>query len=169
MLAEKRAPEMTDDEIVAMSMRGKIPGYALERTLKDFTRAVKIRRSIISQTKATSDITNVLERSKLPYEHYNWERVFGACCENVIGYMPLPVGVAGPLVIDGDPILSKWMWVALIMSVALNGYLFNVARWGIKDPNVSDHPIDRKELARAEKFNETGSATLPLGEYLPPP
>ncbi|EGY15315.1 3-hydroxy-3-methylglutaryl-coenzyme A reductase [Verticillium dahliae VdLs.17] len=101
MLAEKRAPEMTDDEIVAMSMRGKIPGYALERTLKDFTRAVKIRRSIISQTKATSDITNVLERSKLPYEHYNWERVFGACCENVIGYMPLPVGVAGPLVIDG--------------------------------------------------------------------
>ena len=102
MLAEKRAHEMTDEEVVSMCMRGKIPGYALEKTLRDYTRAVKIRRAIIARTKATTEITSSLERSKLPYQHYNWERVFGACCENVIGYMPLPVGVAGPLVIDGQ-------------------------------------------------------------------
>ncbi|KAK3382563.1 hydroxymethylglutaryl-coenzyme A reductase-domain-containing protein [Lasiosphaeria ovina] len=102
MLQEKRAHELNDEEVVALSMRGKIPGYALEKTLKDFTRAVKIRRSIISRTKATTDLTNFLERSKLPYENYNWAQVHGACCENVIGYMPLPVGVAGPLVIDGQ-------------------------------------------------------------------
>lgn len=102
MVAEKRAHELTDAEIVALSLRGKIPGYALEKTLKDFTRAVKVRRSIISRTKATSELTNLLERSKLPYQNYNWAQVHGACCENVIGYMPLPVGVAGPLVIDGQ-------------------------------------------------------------------
>ncbi|KAM3564340.1 hypothetical protein MY1884_000807 [Beauveria asiatica] len=102
MLLEKRVPEMTDEEVVAMSMRGKIPGYALEKTLGDFTRAVKIRRTIISRNKATSHITHSLDRSKLPYDNYDWGRVFGACCENVIGYMPLPVGVAGPLVIDGQ-------------------------------------------------------------------
>ncbi|KAL2021617.1 hypothetical protein VTK56DRAFT_6970 [Thermocarpiscus australiensis] len=102
MLLEKRAHELTDEEVVELSMRGKIPGYALEKTLKDFTRAVKVRRTIISRTKATADLTGFLERSKLPYQNYNWAQVHGACCENVIGYMPLPVGVAGPLVIDGQ-------------------------------------------------------------------
>ncbi|KAK2069169.1 hypothetical protein P8C59_003773 [Phyllachora maydis] len=101
MLSEKRAHELDDEEVVALSLTGKIPGYALEKTLKDFTRAVKVRRTIISRTKATADLTSFLDRSKLPYDRYNWAQVFGACCENVIGYMPIPVGVAGPLVIDG--------------------------------------------------------------------
>lgn len=111
MLKEKQAPHMSDEELVALSLRGKIPGYALEKTMEDenlmsrvdaFTRAVKIRRSVVSRTPATSSITSSLETSKLPYEHYNYTLVHGACCENVIGYLPLPLGVAGPLNIDGQ-------------------------------------------------------------------
>lgn len=102
MLKEKRAPELTDKELVELSLQGKIAGYALERTLRDTTRAVKIRRSIISRTAATAETTSLLESSLLPYEHYDFDRVLGACCENVVGYMPLPLGVAGPMVIDGQ-------------------------------------------------------------------
>ncbi|KAI0804384.1 hydroxymethylglutaryl-coenzyme A reductase [Xylaria sp. FL0064] len=100
LLKEKRIYEMSDSEVVALSLKGKIPGYALEKSLRDCTRAVKVRRSIISRTRVTTERTSLLEHSKLPYQNYNWDQVLGACCENVIGYMPLPVGVAGPLVID---------------------------------------------------------------------
>ena len=38
----------------------------------------------------------------LPFIDVFFPQVVGACCENVIGYMPLPVGVAGPLLLDGQ-------------------------------------------------------------------
>ena len=38
----------------------------------------------------------------LPVDHYDYSKVLGVCCENVIGYLPLPVGVAGPYTIDGQ-------------------------------------------------------------------
>ena len=110
MLVDKKAPHLTDEELVDLSLRGKIPGHALEKTLTNekvmsrlasLTRAVKIRRSVISRTPVTQELTSVLEASKLPYKNFNYGLVHGACCENVIGYLPLPVGLAGPLVVDG--------------------------------------------------------------------
>jgi len=111
MLRERKAAELDDVELSDLTVRGKIPGYALEKTLENtsimtrlasLTRAVKIRRALVSRTPATSQTSNLLEGSKLPYTDYNYENVHGACCENVIGYMPIPVGVAGPLIIDGQ-------------------------------------------------------------------
>jgi hydroxymethylglutaryl-CoA reductase (NADPH) len=47
-------------------------------------------------------MTTSLETSGLPFKRYDYGRVMGACCENVIGYVPIPVGVAGPCIIDGE-------------------------------------------------------------------
>ena len=111
LLREKRAAHLTDEELIALSLRGKIPGHAIEKTLEDpalmsrlasFTRAVKVRRAVISRTPLTAETANSLESSKTPYQHFNYELVHGACCENVIGYLPIPLGVAGPLLIDGQ-------------------------------------------------------------------
>lgn len=74
-----------------------IPGHQLEKVLKDPARAVRIRRSVVSKKLSTA--TDLVD---LPCDHYNYSDVVGACCENVIGYMPVPVGVAGPLLLDGE-------------------------------------------------------------------
>jgi hydroxymethylglutaryl-CoA reductase (NADPH) len=111
MLQEGRESLLEDEEIVNLCLRGKIPGHALEKMmerhprmsrLEAFTRAVKIRRAVVSRTPSTLDVASDLEYSKAPFENYDYTLVHGACCENAIGYLPLPVGVAGPLVIDGQ-------------------------------------------------------------------
>ncbi|SCU78769.1 LADA_0A07492g1_1 [Lachancea dasiensis] len=88
---------MTNKEVVSLVTGGKLPLYALEKQLGDTLRAVAVRRRALAQLANAP----VLETNRLPYKFYDYDRVLGACCENVIGYMPLPVGVIGPLVIDG--------------------------------------------------------------------
>ncbi|CAO1630431.1 unnamed protein product [Jaminaea pallidilutea] len=89
---------LNDEEIVTLAQKGKIAAYALEKTLQDPARAVRIRRALVSR----SSITGTLESSLLPHLHYDYAQVMGACCENVVGFMPIPVGIAGPLNIDGQ-------------------------------------------------------------------
>ncbi|CAE6530329.1 unnamed protein product [Rhizoctonia solani] len=89
---------LTDEEVILLGQRGKIAPYALEKVLGDFERAVRIRRALISRSSATK----TLEGSALPMKDFDYARVQGACCENVVGFMPLPLGIAGPLIIDGE-------------------------------------------------------------------
>jgi hydroxymethylglutaryl-CoA reductase (NADPH) len=89
---------LSDEEVILLVEKGKIAPYALEKVLKDLERAVKIRRAVISRV----SLTQTLEASALPMADYDYKQIIGACCENVIGYMPLPVGIAGPLNIDGQ-------------------------------------------------------------------
>ncbi|KAI0777190.1 3-hydroxy-3-methylglutaryl-coenzyme A reductase [Trametes elegans] len=88
---------LNDEEVILLAQTGKIAPYALEKMLGDFERAVRIRRALISRASRTKS----LETSLIPMKDYDYSRVMGACCENVIGYMPLPLGIAGPLKVDG--------------------------------------------------------------------
>ncbi|KAI0945632.1 hypothetical protein AcW1_001808 [Taiwanofungus camphoratus] len=89
---------LNDEEVILLAQNGKIAPYALEKMLGDLERAISIRRALISRASRTK----TLEDSDVPMSGYDYSRVMGACCENVIGYMPLPLGIAGPLKIDGD-------------------------------------------------------------------
>ncbi|XP_042634464.1 3-hydroxy-3-methylglutaryl-coenzyme A reductase-like [Cyprinus carpio] len=87
---------LTNAEVMALVECRGILGYRLEAVMENPERGVAIRREMLS---AKLPAASALE--KLPYRHYDYSQVFGTNCENVIGYVPVPVGVAGPLLLDG--------------------------------------------------------------------
>lgn len=96
--SEDGLKQLTDQEILLLVENRKIRDYELEKILDDPERGVKIRRIFISKKIKNSDAM-----LKIPYTKYDYSLVMGACCENVIGYMPVPLGIAGPLLLDDHP------------------------------------------------------------------
>ncbi|KAJ6474556.1 hypothetical protein DFH09DRAFT_1293551 [Mycena vulgaris] len=94
--------EMSGEEVVLLGRAGKVAGYALEKVLAPvqepagLERAVRVRRALISRASHPQS----LETSLVPFEWYDFAKVLGACCENVVGYIPIPFGITGPLNID---------------------------------------------------------------------
>ncbi|XP_047316042.1 3-hydroxy-3-methylglutaryl-coenzyme A reductase 1-like [Impatiens glandulifera] len=83
-----------DEEIVKAVVDGKIPSYSLESKLGDCKKAAGIRREALQRiTGKTLD--------GLPLEGFDYESILGQCCEMPIGYVQIPVGIAGPLLLDG--------------------------------------------------------------------
>ncbi|KAM4719725.1 3-hydroxy-3-methylglutaryl-coenzyme A reductase-like [Anableps anableps] len=92
----QKGPKMlTDAEVMNLVSACKILNYKLESVLETPERGVAIRREMLSLKLPVSSAL-----ACLPYKGYDYSKVMGACCENVIGYMPVPVGVAGPLLLD---------------------------------------------------------------------
>lgn len=87
---------MNDKEVQLLVEKQHIPSYKLESYLGNAQRGVAIRRRVIENSASRQGILH-----EVPYLGYNYNLVLGACCENVIGYMPLPLGVAGPLLLNG--------------------------------------------------------------------
>ncbi|KAF4556512.1 3-hydroxy-3-methylglutaryl-coenzyme A reductase 1 [Elsinoe fawcettii] len=92
---------LDDDDIADLVHEGHLQTHALEKVTRDTSRAVGIRRSLLVRAPraSTSDTTGL---HNLPWHSYDYDRTHGCCAENVIGFMPIPVGIAGPLVIDGE-------------------------------------------------------------------
>lgn len=87
---------LSDEEVIVLVNSKHIPAYKLEAMMETPERGVMIRRKMLSPK-----FPEPSTLSCLPYKDYDYSKVMGTCCENVIGYMPVPVGVAGPLLLDG--------------------------------------------------------------------
>lgn len=79
---------------MAAVVDGTLPSYSLESRLGDCRRAATIRREAVERITGRS-------MEGLPLEGFDYESILGQCCEMPIGYVQIPVGVAGPLLLDG--------------------------------------------------------------------
>ncbi len=88
---------ISDEEVLQALKDGLLKDYQLEKKLGNMERAVIIRRMLYE---------NILDKKLdlIPYAGYNYDQVFGANCEIVIGYVPIPVGVVGPLTINSESV-----------------------------------------------------------------
>lgn len=86
--------ENDDEEIACAVSVGEVPSYALEGDLGDCARAASVRKRAVEMMTGRS-------LDSLPLAGFDYASVLGQCCEMVIGYVQIPVGVAGPLVLDG--------------------------------------------------------------------
>ncbi|KAI3730260.1 hypothetical protein L1987_61429 [Smallanthus sonchifolius] len=83
-----------DEEIVKSVVSGSIPSYSLESKLGDCRRAASIRREALERKTGRLLLG-------LPLEGFDYESILGQCCEMPIGYVQIPVGIAGPLLLNG--------------------------------------------------------------------
>ncbi|KAL0226279.1 hypothetical protein P9112_013603 [Eukaryota sp. TZLM1-RC] len=63
----------------------------------DPTERTLLRRQRLGDTCPNSGLSNI------PVQGLDYDKVSGRCCENVIGFIPIPLGLAGPLLVDSIP------------------------------------------------------------------
>jgi NADP-dependent 3-hydroxy-3-methylglutaryl-CoA reductase len=88
---------LSDEDVLQHLIDGRLKDYQLEKKLGDYEKAVELRRALYE---------HLLDKGLdlIPFQGYDYNKVFGANCEIVIGYVPIPLGIVGPITINGEPL-----------------------------------------------------------------
>ncbi|KAG2706282.1 hypothetical protein I3760_05G096800 [Carya illinoinensis] len=76
------------------------PPSLLTPSPKNMMRRPFSRRTLAKSLAALQRMTGK-SLAGLPLENFDYESILGQCCEMPIGYVQIPVGIAGPLFLDG--------------------------------------------------------------------
>eukprot|EP01018_Ginkgo_biloba_P032248 Gb_26601 [translate_table: standard] len=86
--------ENSDEDIAAAVCNGSVASYSLESSLGDCRRAASVRRRAL-------ELMTGICLDGLPLEGFDYDSILGQCCEMPVGVVQIPVGVAGPLLLNG--------------------------------------------------------------------
>ncbi|VDD79734.1 unnamed protein product [Mesocestoides corti] len=87
---------LKDSEVLTLVREGRLKTRELESAVENLPRAVSLRRQELA-----SRLTNPHAIDHIPFGNFDYRPVMGQCCEEVIGYIPIPLGKVGPLLLDG--------------------------------------------------------------------
>lgn len=165
------AEKLTDNELIALIRAGggHCPLYKIESIVDDPERGVKLRRQIIAENSRMP----IDKMRNLPYKHFDYTKVMNVCCENVLGYVQIPVGYAGPLILDGKRYFVPMATTegALVAStnrgckvLSITGVTSFVEDIGmtrapcVKFPSVLDASLAKRWIDKPENFKSIKTA-----------
>lgn len=99
----------------------------------------------------------------IPYKHYDYTLVQGACCENVIGYIPVPVGIAGPLKMDGQSYFIPMATTEGCLVASTNRGCRAMMQTGVRSRVVNDG-MSRAPVVRFPSATRAAECMIWLGE-----
>lgn len=87
---------LSDEQVLYLLHSYRIKHHTLESFLNDPNRAVDIRRQYF--------LHSLPSISSIPSDPYDYSNLHNKCCENVIGFIPIPLGIVGPITINSQSI-----------------------------------------------------------------
>ena len=97
LMKSGRLSTLRNNEIVNLIINNKLSLSSLEKNLPNPLRAVEVRRETIAKLAECPSLSS----NRVPFRQFDYGRAIGTCCENMVGYMPIPLGISGPLMVDG--------------------------------------------------------------------
>jgi len=163
---------LPDGDIADLVLSNAIKDHTLEKVLGDHSRAVAVRRLAFSSKIASahggrggggggSPPGSPGALSSLPSEpSLDYSLVFGANCEIVCGYVPLPVGIVGPLLLNGRDVYIPMATTEGCLVASTNRGCKAVTKGGGATSTILRDGITRAPCLRFESGSKAAECKL---------
>jgi hydroxymethylglutaryl-CoA reductase (NADPH) len=150
---------LSNGELLELIDAGKLRLHRLERELGDCARAVEVRREHLARTLVRdgrkADVSPV---ANLPTGAFDYKAFYtgieGANCEAVIGYVPLPVGIVGPVIINGKSFQVPMATTEGALIASTNRGARAIAKSGGATAVILGNGMTRAPLVRCKSMAE---------------
>lgn len=156
----KSFSEMTNAELLDLIDNRLLPVHQLEKELEDPVRAVDVRRDYVQRNlNIEGHGDNVLKN--LPQGAFDFNEFYssidGTNCENVVGFVPVPVGVVGPLLLDNEPVRIPMATTEGALVASTNRGCRAIAQSGGAFSVITQNGMTRAPLIRCPSVAEAAA------------